>query len=243
MEQTDKVYLYGASGHAKVVMDIARLAYVDVPCLIDDNQQVNELAGKPVVHSADGLSPMIITIGDCQIRRTVAQKLGAREYLTVIHPSAVKADNVKIGYGTVVMAGAIMNPYVEVGNHCIINTGASLDHDVKVGDFVHIAPHCTVCGGAEIGEGTWLGAGTTVIQGIHIGKDCYIGAGSVVVKDIPDGCLAYGNPCRIVKIMNQDMIKIVEPNCLGGGRFRLKVYGERLKVNSGCTLGERRGAA
>ena len=216
MEQTDKVYLYGASGHAKVVMDIARLAYVDVPCLIDDNQQVNELAGKPVVHSADGLSPMIITIGDCQIRREVAQKLGVREYLTVIHPNAVKADSVIIGYGTVVMAGAIMNPYVEVGNHCIINTGASLDHDVKVEDFVHIAPHCTVCGGSEIGEGTWLGAGTTVIQGIHIGKDCYIGAGSVVVKDIPDGCLAYGNPCRIVKIMNQDMIKIVEPNCLGG---------------------------
>jgi len=216
MEQTDKVYLYGASGHAKVVMDIAKLVYVDVPCLIDDNQQVNELAGKPVVHSADGLSPMIITIGDCQIRREVAQKLGVREYLTVIHPNAVKADSVIIGYGTVVMAGAIMNPYVEVGNHCIINTGASIDHDVKVEDFVHIAPHCTVCGGSVIGEGTWLGAGTTVIQGIHIGKDCYIGAGSVVVKDIPDGCLAYGNPCRIVKIMNQDMIKIVEPNCLGG---------------------------
>lgn len=243
MEQTDKVYLYGASGHAKVVIDIARLAYVDVPCLIDDNQQVNELAGKPVVHFSDGLTPMIITIGDCQIRREVAQKLGAREYLTVIHPSAVKADGVIIGYGTVVMAGAIMNPYVEVGNHCIINTGATLDHDVKVGDFVHIAPHCTVCGGSEIGEGTWLGAGNTVIQGIHIGKDCYIGAGSVVVKDIPDGCLAYGNPCRIVKIMNQDMIENSRTQLSGGGRFRLNVYGERLKVNSGCTLGERRAAA
>jgi len=203
MEQTDKVYLYGASGHAKVVMDIARSAYVDVPCLVDDNPLLNELAGKPVVHSADGLSPMIITIGDCQIRKKVAQKLGNKEYLTVIHPSAVIADSAKIGYGTVVMAGAIMNPFVEVGNHCIVNTGASLDHDVKVGDFVHIAPHCTVCGGTEIGEGTWLGAGTTVIQGIHIGKDCFIGAGAVVVKDIPDGCLCYGNPARIVKLLNQ----------------------------------------
>lgn len=199
MENNDKVYLYGASGHAKVVMDIARLAYYDVPCLIDDNPAVNELAGLPVVHNSDGLSPIIVTIGDCHIRRKIVDRLGEREYLTVVHPKAVKSDSVKIGYGTVVMAGAILNPYVEVGNHSIINTGASLDHDVKVGDFVHIAPHCTLCGEVEVGEGTWVGAGTTVIQGVHIGKDCFIGAGSAVVKDIPDGCLCYGNPCRVIK--------------------------------------------
>ena len=64
MEQIDKVYLYGASGHAKVVKDIANLACVDVPCLVDDNPNVNTLDGLPVVHSADGLSPIIVTIGD-----------------------------------------------------------------------------------------------------------------------------------------------------------------------------------
>lgn len=199
MEQTDKVYLYGASGHAKVVLDITKKAYLDVPCLIDDNQQVCELAGLPVVHDADGLSPMIVTIGDCQIRRKIVKKLGRRNYVTVVHPAAIKADTVTLGHGTVVMAGAIMNPYVEVGNHCIINTGASLDHDVKVGDFVHIAPHCTLCGEVTVGEGTWVGAGATVIQGIHIGKNCFIGAGAVVVKDIPDNSMCYGNPARVIK--------------------------------------------
>lgn len=199
METNDKVYLYGASGHAKVVRDIARLAYYDVPCLIDDNPDVNELAGVPVVHHAEGLSPIIVTIGDCRIRRKIVDKLGTREYLTVVHPNAIKADSAKLGNGTVVMAGAILNPFVEVGNHCIINTGASLDHDVKVGDFVHIAPHCTLCGEVVVGEGTWIGAGTTIIQGIKIGKNCFIGAGSVVVKDIPDGTLCYGNPCKVIK--------------------------------------------
>ena len=202
MGNNDKVYLYGASGHAKVVMDIARLAYYDVPCLVDDNPAVNELAGVPVVHNAEGLTPIIVTIGDCLIRRKIVDKLGSREYLTVVHPNAIKADNAKLGNGTVVMAGAILNPFVEVGNHCIINTGASLDHDVKVGDFVHIAPHCTLCGEVEVGEGTWIGAGTTIIQGIHIGKGCFIGAGSVVVKDIPDGCLCYGNPCKVIRHLN-----------------------------------------
>ena len=199
MEQTDKVYLYGASGHAKVVLDIVKKACLDVPYLIDDNQQVCELAGLPVVHAAHDLSPMIVTIGNCQIRRKIVEKLGKRDYMTVVHPAAIKADSVKLGFGTVVMAGAVMNPCVEVGNHCIINTGASLDHDVKVGDFVHIAPHCTLCGEVTVGEGTWVGAGTTVIQGIHIGKNCFIGAGAVVVKDIPDNSLCYGNPTRVIK--------------------------------------------
>lgn len=199
MENKNKVYLYGASGHAKVVLDIVRLSYYDVPCLIDDNPSVNDLAGLLVVHNAENLSPIIVTIGECRIRRKIVDKLGKREYLTVVHPKAIKADSVKLGCGTVVMAGAILNPFVEIGNHCIINTGASVDHDTKVGDFVHIAPHCTLCGEVEVGEGTWIGAGTTIIQGIHIGKDCYIGAGSVVVKDIPDGSLCYGNPCRIIK--------------------------------------------
>ena len=87
METTDKVYLYGASGHAKVVKDIAKLAYVDVPCLIDDNPLVTELAGLPVVHSSEGLSPIIVTIGDCQIRRKIVNKLGKRVYMSLVHYS------------------------------------------------------------------------------------------------------------------------------------------------------------
>lgn len=216
METTDKVYLYGASGHAKVVMDIARLAYLDVPCLIDDNPSVNALAGMSVVHSAEGLNPLIVTIGDCQIRRKVVKKLGAHDYVTVIHPSAIKAESVEFGCGTVVMAGAILNPFVRVGNHSIINTGASLDHDVQIGDFVHVAPHCTLCGGVVVGEGTWIGAGSTVIQGIHIGKNCFIGAGSVVVKDIPDNTLCYGNPARIIKYIEMTENQEIKP-VMGGG--------------------------
>ncbi len=199
MELVDKVYLYGASGHAKVVMDIIKQSHYEVPCLVDDNPKVNELVGLPVVHSSEGLSPMIVTIGDCQIRRKVVEKLSDREYLTAVHPKALVADSVRIGAGTVVMAGTILNSFASVGNHCIINTGASIDHDCVIGNFVHVAPHCTLCGEAKIGDGTWIGAGTTIIQGIHVGKDCFIGAGSVVVKDIPDNSLCYGNPAKIIR--------------------------------------------
>ena len=200
MEITKKVYLYGASGHAKVVKDIAKLTGVDVLCLIDDNPEVRILDGLSVVHSAEGLSPLVITIGDCRIRRKIVEKLGEKSYLTLVHPKSILADTAKLGNGTVVMAGAIMNPNVIVGNHCIINTGASLDHDVKIGDFVHIAPHSTLCGCVEVGEGTWIGAGSTIIQGIHIGKDCMIGAGAVVIRDVPDKAVIAGVPAKVIKM-------------------------------------------
>lgn len=202
METTEKVYLYGASGHAKVVLDVVSKMGLSVPCLIDDNVEIDSLLGLPVVHDAKDLSPMVITIGDCQIRRRIAQSLGECRYFTAIHPDAIKAKNVQVGQGSVIMAGAILQPFVTIGNHCIINTGASVDHDVKIGDFVHIAPHCTLCGEVRVGDATWVGAGTTVIQGIKIGKDCFIGAGSVVVKDVPDNTLCFGNPAREIRRIN-----------------------------------------
>jgi maltose O-acetyltransferase len=50
-----------------------------------------------------------------------------------------------------------------------------------------------------IGESVWIGGGAIVCPGVTIGKNTVIGAGSVVVKDIPEGVLAVGNPCRVVK--------------------------------------------
>lgn len=84
MEITDKVYLYGASGHAKVILDMLSDASVTVPCLIDDNPSVNELAGVPVVHSAEGLSPLIVSIGDCRIRRCIVEKVPDHQFVSVV---------------------------------------------------------------------------------------------------------------------------------------------------------------
>ena len=59
-----------------------------------------------------------------------------------------------------------------------------------------------------IGDGVWLGSNVTVLPGVHIGKGSVIGAGSVVSKDIPEGVLAYGNPCRVIRpIGEQDRLE------------------------------------
>ncbi len=54
-----------------------------------------------------------------------------------------------------------------------------------------------------IGDGCWIAANVTVCGGVTIGKNCVIGAGSVVTRDLPDGVIAAGNPCRVIRTLSE----------------------------------------
>lgn len=204
---TTDMYLFGASGHGKVIKDILQANGIKIKAFIDDNLNVNECNGCKVIHNAIGLSPIIVSIGINRIRKQIVERLTSQaisdgnklEFGIAIHPSAIVSPTAKIGEGTVVMPGAIINADAIIGKHCIINTGATVDHECIVKDYCHIAPGVNICGGTTIGENTWIGVGSSVIQGLNIGNNCMIGAGSVVVKNIPDNVIAYGNPCRVIK--------------------------------------------
>ena len=51
----------------------------------------------------------------------------------------------------------------------------------------------------EIGSDVWVGGGALILPGVRVGSRTIIGAGSVVTRDIPDGVLAAGNPCRVIR--------------------------------------------
>ncbi len=194
------INLFGASGHAKVIIDIVKAQGDDVGRLYDDAPHCSEIHGYPVDKASDSgvVGPMIISIGSNRVRKMIAERFNVK-YAKALHPQSIISPSATIGDGTVVMQNALVQADANIGRHCIINSGASVDHECRIGDFVHISPHATLCGNVHVGEGTWIGAGATVIPGIKIGKWCTIGAGSVVVKDVPDGVTAYGNPCRIKK--------------------------------------------
>ncbi len=190
------MYLYGASGHGKVIKEILEANRTEVMGFIDDDEKINELGALPVYHDVEGRSPIIVSIGSNKVRQMIVERLHS-DFGIAIHPSAIVSPSAKIGEGTVVMPGAIINADAVIGRHCIINTGASIDHDCVVEDFCHIAPHATLCGIVHVGEGTLIGVGSCVKQCINIGRWSVLGAGSVVVKDIPDGVVAYGTPCKV----------------------------------------------
>lgn len=195
------IYLYGASGHAKVIKDIIEANGNQVLGYVDDNVELNEFESLEVSHTASGRSPFIISIGNNRIRKRIAESLES-DYETAVHPTASVSPSATIGKGSVVMAGAIINSSAIVGNHCIVNTGVSVDHECALGDYVHLSPHATLCGNVKVGEGSWIGAGAVVIQGIKIGKWSIVGAGAVVTHDVPDYTEVVGVPARPVKSLD-----------------------------------------
>jgi UDP-3-O-[3-hydroxymyristoyl] glucosamine N-acyltransferase len=76
---------------------------------------------------------------------------------TLIHPSAVIDETVKIKEGTVIMANAAINAEVQIGRSCIINTSSSIDHECILEDYVHVSPGVHVAGTVSIGKSTWIG--------------------------------------------------------------------------------------
>lgn len=204
------MYLYGASGHGKVIKDIAEAQGVSVVGFVDDNPNLSQYCDKKVYHQADGLSPMIVSIGINKTRKMIVEKLNC-QFATAVHPTAIVSPSAKKGEGTVVMPGAIINADAVIGKHCIINTGASVDHECVIGDYCHIAPHASLCGQVHVGDGTLIGVGASVIPCIEIGAWCTIGAGAAVVDNIPDNKTVVGVPA---KALNKNNI----PNSVGGGK-------------------------
>lgn len=126
------------------------------------------------------------------------------------------------GFGTNIEAGD--NFYAN--NNCVfVDPGR-----ITFGDDVMIGPQCGFYTALHpldagmrrqlleaaypitVGSDVWIGGGTVVLPGVTIGSGTVIGAGSVVTRDIPDGVLAFGNPCRVVRpITEADRLRYQTP--------------------------------
>lgn len=195
-----KIAIIGASGHGKVIADIARKNGYREIVFLDDDERIHECGGYPVIGKSSEVgtidADIIIGIGNASIRKRIQESVPEEKLVTLIHPHAVVAEDVVIGKGTVVMAGAVINPGVRIGKGCIINTCSSVDHDCVVGDYVHIAVGSHLCGTVSVGSGSWIGAGATVSNNIAICSNCMIGAGAVIVKNIDSAGTYMGVPAR-----------------------------------------------
>ncbi|WP_202928973.1 acetyltransferase [Chitinophaga agri] len=198
------IFLYGAGGHAKVILELLELNGLSCTGIYDEYAGKKQLLGYTVSEILDDAykqpgAALIIAVGNNKIRKQLAYSLAA-EWGMVIHPAANISSRSSIGKGSVVMAGVSINSEASIGQHCIINTNSAVDHDCRIDDYVHISPNAALAGSVQVGEGTHIGIGATVIQGIKIGKWATVGAGTVVIRDIPDYATVVGNPGRIIRI-------------------------------------------
>ncbi len=201
--------IIGASGHARVALDVALAAggrvvgFVDrafdpgklvdgVPVLAREPEDCRELRGTD--------TDWFVAIGDNRMREELFARMRActgREPANVVHPSAVLSPRIDLGRGVFVGPGAIVNTGARLADGTILNTAASLDHDDVLEAFAQVSPGCHLAGNVTVGQRGFLGTGSSVIPGISIGADAVIGAGAVVVHDVPAGVLALGVPARV----------------------------------------------
>ncbi|MCR5214119.1 MAG: acetyltransferase [Eubacterium sp.] len=195
-----KITIIGASGHGKVVAEIAKLNGYEKIEFLDDDESLKSCGEYPVVGKSDKAleidNDIFIAIGNCQIRKQFIEKLNNKSIPKLIHPEAVVANDVVIEKGTVIMAGVVINPGAYIGKGCIINTCSSVDHDCIVKNYTHIAVGAHLCGTVIVGEESCISAGATVINNVCISDNTIIGAGGVVVTDIIESGVYIGIPVR-----------------------------------------------
>jgi len=203
--------ILGQGGHARVLLDVlyclghrvaglltpdqpAGAAWEGVPVLGDDRWLDSAEAGKYVYAVGVGLMP-----NRQALRAGLYHKLRARglDVPSLVHPSAVLAQDVRLGSGAQVMAGVIIQPGTVIAENALLNTGAQVDHHCRIGRHAHVAPGAVLCGGVRLGDDVFVGAGATLIQNISIGDGAVVAAGSTVLQDIEPGSrfIPRSSPC------------------------------------------------
>jgi len=202
-----QVFIFGAGGHGKVMLDILLEAGVKVAGFLDDDKAKigNSVCGYEILGGMEYLTAkksvaVALGIGNNKIREKVfhAARAARVELVSAVHPRAVISRYAAIGGGVAIMAGAVINAGSTLEDGVVVNTAASVDHDCRLGKFCQIWPGAHLAGNISIGEFSYVGTGASVIQNIKIGKNTTIGAGAAVISDIPDNVTAAGVPARVL---------------------------------------------
>ena len=110
---------------------------------------------------------------------------------------------------------------IEIGNHTFVNYGSSIAArtSVRIGSYCHLGHYTFVMDNDQhdvvrhmelpqsdpviIEDHVWIGSKAVILPGVRIGSRAVIGAGSIVTKDIPSGCVAAGNPARVLRYLTE----------------------------------------
>ena len=114
-----------------------------------------------------------------------------------------------------IKAGLTIEDNVDIGDNCVLNLGeekdtvvregvmvghlSSIGHDSDIGRNTGISLHVCISGCVDVGEWSYIAPQTVVKPYVKIGSYTMIGMGSVVTRDIPDGVVAYGSPCKVIR--------------------------------------------
>ena len=129
-------------------------------------------------------------------------------------------SNVKIGKGVGIFENTVINPSesVEIGDNCGIGADVMIWTHGAWLDVMQGFPHDF--GPVKLGNNVWLPARSIVLPNVTIGDNVVIGTNSIINRDLPDGCLAAGTPCKVIRegvyprpLNDKNLRKLVEHIC------------------------------
>ncbi|TXD41666.1 hypothetical protein FRC96_04165 [Lujinxingia vulgaris] len=202
-KNAEQMVMYGAGGHARVLIDMIRQGRPDweiLAALDDGRTPPMDVLGVPIVGSSAELTALrqagvrlaalgIGAVTDNARRSGLYQKLvdAGFHVPNLIHPDASVSASVTMGLGNQIFAGAVVSATVRLGDNTIINSGAVVSHDCEIGSHAHITPGAILAGNVKVGAGAVVGMGVTVYLGVTIGEGAMIANGVHIMSDVAPG--------------------------------------------------------
>jgi len=154
------------------------------------------ILGTPGEYEVRPNDRFLIAIGTVSVRKRIVEdlKLRGAQFHTLVHPTAVVGDAVKLGEGVILCPFATVTTHVELSDFVMLNIYASAGHDARVGRYGVLCPYATLNGFAMLEDEVFVATHATVTAYRRIGRGATIGANSLVLRDVPPEALIVGVP-------------------------------------------------
>lgn len=198
------VYIIGAGGHCKQVIDAFESQKILINGLFDDSK-TGKFYGYQILGKIDSISDIIDSncllfnsIGDNKVRRIISEKLSEYKYINCIHERSYISKSVVMGYGNYVGPNCSLNSDSNIGNFNIFNYNSSIGHDVTISNFNHFAPSSCLAGNIKIGDNNSFFVNSSIIPKIIVKNNIILGAGSTLIRSPEIEGTYVGSPARIL---------------------------------------------
>lgn len=203
--------IFGSSGQAREVLDIAELLGYEEIFFIDASEGEEGISGIRIINednidAMNKISNFIIGVGDGHIRNRIYDKFPKLNYVNIIHPSVLFGRNQKNlidkTIGNIICAGVCLTNNTAFGNFNLVNINATVSHDCIIESFVTISPGVNISGNVHIKDCSFIGVGAKILPGksidekLVVEKNAVIGAGAVVVKNVAVNTVVKGIPAK-----------------------------------------------
>lgn len=169
----------------------------------DDAYNETKIMGVSVIKESEFVVDnynVVVAIGDPIQRKKVVESFPiTTNFITIIHPTAIISNWVKIGKGSIITAGTILTCNINIGKHAHINLQTTIGHDCNIGNYFTTAPNVNISGDCRFGDCVYFGTNSAIRQGIKICNNVVIGMGGIVVKNIENEGVYIGNPVKLLK--------------------------------------------